>query len=281
MATGFRKRPVTDIFNAGPDGPVPEGAPIGTIRSPITTVAGSNPAANESTRVGTVAEVSNSGFNNPKGNTGFRDQGYGQTPPAGGSITQERGGIKLTGGSRNFGASSQSRTTVSSTILPSGALPTYTAPKRDAARVRSLRGKFAATGIRNLRRGLQQALTRQYENPNVRALNVRAVLQGFGAGLGNVLQQADIQANRVAENEFRTEVQESQINFQAALGKYNAGVQRVTTTGVGQVAGTNNTVFGTPVTDVRSRPGQIDYLNPTVPVDAPPGPRPRVFGGKK
>ena len=59
-------------------------------------------------------------------------------------------------------------------------------PERDVGRVEELRTKAAAPGVRAATRGMQQALLREYRNPNLARLALRDVLGGHGQALSRV-----------------------------------------------------------------------------------------------
>lgn len=120
--------------------------------------------------------------------------------------------------------SSTSTTTFTPTgIKPRiGALPSYALPKMDRGRISELTELGMGQPLGKLRRGLNRALieSRYSGNPNVRGLQKRQALSGFGTGIGDIRTSA----HRTAMGEYMPE-------YQASLGKsaaeYQAGVNRV------------------------------------------------------
>ena len=64
--------------------------------------------------------------------------------------------------------------------------PEYVAPQRDVGRIEELRTKAAAPGVRAATRGIQQALLKEYRNPNLARLALRDILGGHGQALSSI-----------------------------------------------------------------------------------------------
>ena len=94
-------------------------------------------------------------------------------------------------------------------------LPTFVAPEMDKRKTRALTQKLAAPGIRTLRQTMQQAMGRNYENPNVRKLTLREALQGYGTGLEKVMSGAGREARSEQMAEIDLQRQQQMVNFQA------------------------------------------------------------------
>lgn len=94
-------------------------------------------------------------------------------------------------------------------------LPTFKAPEINKRAIKADAQKLAAPGIRTLRETVQQAMGKNYENPNVRKMTLREALQGYGTGLEKVMSGANREArsNQMAEVDLQR--QEAQMNFQA------------------------------------------------------------------
>ena len=120
-------------------------------------------------------------------------------------------------------------------------MPTFVAPEMDKRKTRALQQKLAAPGIRTLRQTMQQAMGKNYENPNVRKLTLREALQGYGSGLEKVMSGAGREARSEQMAELDLQRQEQMANFQAqtnlamqsyqnAWQDYLKGSETVTTT---------------------------------------------------
>ena len=119
------------------------------------------------------------------------------------------------GGSRPTSTRSSTRTVRQGSAPELPELPTYKAPEFDKRAVRAATQKLAAPGIRTLRQTVQQAMGRNYENPNVRKLTLREALQGYGVGLGNVMSGAGREARSEHMQELQLQQQEAQNNWEA------------------------------------------------------------------
>jgi len=100
-----------------------------------------------------------------------------------------------------------------------GPAPTYapqkfTAPKYDKRSIAGKAQKFAGASLRQLKQQLQKATSKRYDNPNVRSMTLRQALEGYGTGLGKIMQQAYGQAEQAYAQEYGRSFQEAQMNFQ-------------------------------------------------------------------
>lgn len=145
--------------------------------------------------------------------------------------------------------SSGSSTTRTKTVRKGDApkspnLPTFVAPEMDKRKVRALTQKLAAPGVRTLRESVQQAMGKNYENPNVRKMTLREALQGYGTGLEKVMAGANREARSEHMAELDLQRQEQMANFQAqtqaamqayqnAWADYLKGEETVSTTTAG------------------------------------------------
>lgn len=102
-------------------------------------------------------------------------------------------------------------------------LPTFQAPEFNKRAVRAMTQKMAAPGVRTLRETMQQAMGKNYENPNVRKLTLREALQGYGTGLDKVMAGASREARseHMAELDIKREAEMA--NFKAQT---NAAMQQ-------------------------------------------------------
>jgi len=122
-----------------------------------------------------------------------------------------------------------------------GELPEFEAPEWDKRAVRAKQQAIAGPGIRALRQQVQAAAGRSYDNPNVRRAVLRDTLQGYGIGMGSVMQAAGRQAFGEYSQEYQSKYQERLHNFnaqiadltnrfQAAYSTWKLGVGSETTT---------------------------------------------------
>lgn len=152
------------------------------------------------------------------------------------------------GSSRGGGSSGSSSKRSSTKTVRKGEapempdLPTFKAPEMDKRAVKALTQKMAAPGIRTLRESVQQAMGKNYENPNVRKMTLREALQGYGTGLEKVMSGASREARSEKMAELDLKRQAEAANFQAqtaakmqqynnAWQDYLKGSETVTTTG--------------------------------------------------
>ncbi len=105
--------------------------------------------------------------------------------------------------------------------------PQYVPPSYDRGRVRGLTQQVAGPQVSNLRGGLLRSLqdARSSENPNVRGLLGRQALQGYGAGLGDIMSRAGAGARSQYEAERAPEIYGAQAEYGAGLAKSQAEYQ--------------------------------------------------------
>jgi hypothetical protein len=123
-------------------------------------------------------------------------------------------------------------------VLPSAptlALPTYTAPVRNEARVDELTQKFTAPQVSRLQTGLSEALnTTRGTNPYVAKETARSAIRGYGEGLSGVAATAGQQAQSQYNQEFANEADQAKTNYQGAvtgsLADYQGKVSRINAT---------------------------------------------------
>ena len=150
------------------------------------------------------------------------------------------------GGSAGGGRAATASRTTTRTIRKGDApempdLPTFKAPEMNKRAVRALTQKMAAPGVRTLRQTMQQAMGRNYENPNVRKMTLREALQGYGTGIEKVMSGAGREARSEHMAELNLQREEQMANFKAqtnaamqsyqnAWADYLKGEQTVSTT---------------------------------------------------
>lgn len=110
-----------------------------------------------------------------------------------------------------------------------GATPQFNAPEYSESEVRKLTHKAAAPGVRRLRQAVQAAMSKQYENPNVKRMTLRQALAGYGLGLEGVMAGASQQARGEYGEKYGKEFQAAQMqhgtDVSAMMAKYNAAMQ--------------------------------------------------------
>jgi len=124
-------------------------------------------------------------------------------------------------------------TAITSARTPTKAMPTMgalpTLPAYNENKIRGLRQKYAAPGINKLRGAVSSALTQSssIDNPYLRKTLMKSSLEGFGAGLGNVMTSAEGSARTAYDTEYKgnlleynNEVNRQNTIFQAAMQDY-------------------------------------------------------------
>lgn len=112
-------------------------------------------------------------------------------------------------------------TVQTTTFTPSGTmpslpkLPTLDVPEFDRRKLRAETQIEAGPQVRRLRDVTARALGARFENPNVRRMTVREALQGYGSGLGSILQGARRAAVQQQMPEYQAQVQGAQRTFEA------------------------------------------------------------------
>jgi hypothetical protein len=112
-----------------------------------------------------------------------------------------------------------------------GTVPEFQAPEWNAREISRMAQAKAAPQVRRLRASVQQAMSRPYENPNVRAMTLREALSGYGQGLESAMAGAESAAQAEYGRRYQTEqqskamtyqanIQRMQMEFQAALQDY-------------------------------------------------------------
>lgn len=120
-----------------------------------------------------------------------------------------------TGGGRPTSTRSVTRTVRSGSAPDLPELPTYQAPEYNKRAARATAQKLAAPGIRTLRQTVQEAMGRNFENPNFRKMTLREALQGYGVGLENVMAGASREARSDQMAELQLQQKEAQNNWEA------------------------------------------------------------------
>lgn len=98
-----------------------------------------------------------------------------------------------------------------------GEMPIFEAPEYDKEEVSKRAQKYAAPGVRKLRGAVQQAMTRRFDNPNLRRMSLRDALAGYGEGLENVMAGAQKSATAEYAQEYAYQYRTSGMNYQTAV----------------------------------------------------------------
>jgi hypothetical protein len=158
----------------------------------------------------------NSGVNNPFSNyTPYGVAKTGTTTTGGqarGSITQ--------------GSTPYATVQTQQTVAP-GAAPEFKAPEYDEGAIKSKTRTIAAAGLRRLRMALSGALSKAYENPNVRRMVLREALAGYGIGVAGVMGQATQAAGAEYSREYAQQYQTAVQNYNAAWNSYRASATTI------------------------------------------------------
>lgn len=147
------------------------------------------------------------------------------------------------GGSRNPVPTTSTTRTIRKGDAPElPNMPTFKAPEMNKRALKAATQKLAAPGVRTLRETVQQAMGKNYENPNVRKMTLREALQGYGTGLEKVMSGAgrEARSNQMAELDLQREAEmanfKAQTNaamqtYQNAWADYLKGEQTIQTSG--------------------------------------------------
>lgn len=165
------------------------------------------------------------------------------------------------------GTSKQDTSQVTTTEFTGERPGKFEQPEWSEGDIKKRSAEIAAPQIRQLRQGLQQALVKHYENPNVRKMMVRSALQGYGIGLGSITAKARSAAASEYAQKYSFDMQAAMADFNAAWNEY-MGAKKVTSTGTsegtttGEVTGTTGydyTDYGD--NDIYTGPA---FLNPSL-----------------
>jgi len=141
---------------------------------------------------------------------------------------ESTGGIRPTGGATGKSGTGGTATPYAqisqrSTVLPKGMQwPTFAGPKWDEKAIRAKARKITAPITAELGAKVQQAMSRYYENPNVRRMVLRDTLQGYGIGLGRAIASGEAAAQQEYGQEYSRQYNE-------AMDSYNRAMQKLMT----------------------------------------------------
>jgi len=98
-----------------------------------------------------------------------------------------------------------------------GPMPEFKLPTWDESKISAKTQRAAGPGLRELRKGMQEAQGRYYENPNVRRMTLRDAMAGYGMGLEKVMGGARQQATSEYAAEYGPQVAKAQAEYNAQL----------------------------------------------------------------
>ena len=141
-------------------------------------------------------------------------------------------------------AAPYAKVTTSQTVFPQGAkAPTFAAPAYDEREVKKRASKLAAPGRAALEMKVNQAMSRYYENPNVRRMVLRDTLAGYGIGLANIQGQAEQTATQQYGAEHARLYGESVQAYNIAMQQFMSQARNVTTVSTVPTAAAFDKVF--------------------------------------
>jgi len=118
--------------------------------------------------------------------------------------------------------------TETKTVLPNRPQPTFAPPTYDEKEIRKKAKGIAAGPRAALEMKVQAAMSKYYENPNVRKMVLRETLAGYGVGLANVVGQAEQAATHQYEAQYAREYANAQNIYNIAMGKFLSEAKQVT-----------------------------------------------------
>ena len=190
-------------------GQTPSGGGGGVPSEPLPY--GNKPAYPVTTGIyGTQPPPQTYGINTPTKSTGFGSQPF--TIPSGGG--------KVPG--QTWGAGGPTGSFMTAPVM--GSMPTFNLPTWDESKIAAKTQRAAGPGLRELRKGMQEAQGRYYENPNVRRMTLRDAMAGYGMGLEKVMGGARQQATSEYAAEYGPQVAKAQAEYggqvQSTLSQY-------------------------------------------------------------
>jgi len=135
-------------------------------------------------------------------------------------FTPSGGGGRVPG--RTWGAGGQEGGYMTAPTM--GPMPEFKLPTWDESKIASKTQRAAGPGLRELRKGMQEAQGRYYENPNVRRMTLRDAMAGYGMGLEKVMGGARREATAEYAAEYGPQVAKAQAEYggqvQSTLSQY-------------------------------------------------------------
>lgn len=114
--------------------------------------------------------------------------------------------------------------------LPRGTQwPTFQGPTYNEREIRQRAAKLMAPGLTQLTMKTQQALSRYYENPNVRRMVLRDTLAGYGLGISGIRAKAEQVATQQYMADYSRQYNEAMNAYNLAMQKASYSALTVTT----------------------------------------------------
>jgi hypothetical protein len=144
----------------------------------------------------------------------------------------QQSGIKGGGITTTPGAVRPYATLQESTFAPKKGTvaPTFAPPAYNEGEVKSRARKMAAPGLSQLNMKVQSAMSRYYENPNVRRMVLRDTLAGYGIGVSNIMAKAQQSAQSEYGAEHERLYSEAMNSYNVLMAQYVQQGNRVTAT---------------------------------------------------
>ena len=98
-----------------------------------------------------------------------------------------------------------------------GPMPEFKLPTWDESKISAKAQRAAGPGLRELRKGMQEAQGRYYENPNVRRMTLRDAMAGYGMGLEKVMGGARREATGEYAAEFAPQMTKATAEYQGQV----------------------------------------------------------------
>lgn len=111
-----------------------------------------------------------------------------------------------------------------------GEAPKYAGPVFDRKEIKAMARKLAGPTIRRARIALQDALSKQYENPMMRGIVLRKALEGYGIAVGEARAKAYQTGAQIYGQEYQAKTAEAMNAYNTAMKNYLASAKRISTT---------------------------------------------------
>lgn len=133
-------------------------------------------------------------------------------PPSGGGGTSSGWNRGAAGSGSGTGVGEYS-----TGLIPPSTIPELTIPVYDYGKVENLAQRAAAPGVKRLRDEIQKVQGASSDNPNVKAMNLRQALSGYGSGLESVMGGAQNVGAQLYGQEYGPQVAGATARYQGTL----------------------------------------------------------------
>ena len=123
-------------------------------------------------------------------------------------------------------------------------VPGFEAPEWDEREIAKMTQRKAAPSLRRLRSQINEAMSRSYDNPNVKRMTLREALAGYGLGVEGIMSGAGSQATGEYGAKYGREFQASQIDYQAKVNTLMQSYQNAFQSWVSSGVQTSKTTSG-------------------------------------